>query len=281
MTITAPGVYDIDEATYHRDPPVAHSLSSTELRRIGDSPARFHHYRTTRQEDYSAEFDVGHAAHKLVLGKGALIVAVEADDWRTKDARAQRDEARASGHVPLLTADYEQVQAMARALRLHPLASKLIDHDHGQAEASVFWQETETVWGRARFDWLPDPTGRRRIICDYKTSVSADPATFGKSVANYGYHQQHDVHRGGCAAVFPDEPAPGFVFIVQEKRPPYLVSVIELDPYAKEIGKTLNDRAVTLYERCVDTGEWPGYAEQIHQVTLPRWAEIDYEENAA
>lgn len=279
MTVTRPClILDMDDVTYHRDPIQRGSLSSSELRRLNECPARFHWYRTTGQQDFSAEFDLGHAAHKLVLGAGAAIVPIDAPDWRTKDAREARDEARAANQIPMLRKEWDVACGMAKALVDHPLASKLIDHDHGSPEASLFWQHTEDVWGRARIDWLPDNIGRRRILVDYKTSVSADPDDFGKAAARYGYHQQDDWYRRGFAALHPNEPEPGFVFVVQEKRAPYLVSVVELDPYAREIGRSLNDRAVKRYQECVATGEWPGYPPTVHQAVLPRWAEHEYEQ---
>jgi hypothetical protein len=65
---------------------------------------------------------------------------------------------------------------------------------------------------------------------------------------------------------------PVFVFIAQEKEPPYLVSVVEFDAEAIAEGHRLNRQAIDLFKRCVDTGEWPGYDDGITPISLPPWA---------
>ena len=56
-----------------------------------------------------------------------------------------------------------------------------------------------------------------------------------------------------------------------EKTAPYLVSVVELDEEAVNIGRALNDRAKRIYRECVETNTWPGYP-TAEPVSLPLWA---------
>ncbi|NKU63862.1 recE [Rhodococcus hoagii] len=261
------GVYDeIPDHVYHSD---KGSLSSSGARTLlNKTPAKFRHDQDNPREstDY---FDLGHAAHALVLGYGAPIAEIEAKDWRTKKAQEARDEARAEGKTPLLTADVQRVHAMAAKLREHPLADVLFSE--GVPERSMYWRDPETdVWLRSRPDWLPDRPGRL-LVTDYKTASTADPRKFEKSALDYGYHQQHAWYVDGITALGVDED-PAFLFVVQEKEPPYLVSVCQLDEDAVELGRRRNREAIDLYAQCLETNTWPGFGYEVHQISLPTWA---------
>lgn len=273
----APGVYDIPEDVYHSDPVPGGSLSCSGARRILDCPMKFRWERD--HPVYKDVFDFGQAAHRQVLGAGYDIDVHAFPDWRTKAAKEAKEQSRANGSVPLLTADWETIQAMAAAIRAHPIASALLDPARGgQPEQSLIWRDAQTpVTLRCRLDWLPPvPESGRMILPDYKTSADARRPAFSRSVANFGYHQQHAFYVDGVSAVLGvDDPA--FVFIAQEREPPYLVAVYELDPYAVTIGRERNRRAVDLYLECRSTGVWPGYSNEVETISLPRWAEMAHE----
>jgi hypothetical protein len=201
------------------------------------------------------------------------LVIVEADDWRTKNARDQRDAAYAAGHVPILAAEHEQVLGMAKALAEHPVASALFDPDSGKPEQSLFWRdERHDVMRRARLDWLPFATDGRMIIPDYKSCVSAEPSSFAKSVWNYGYYMQAAWYLDTVLALGLAERA-AFVFVAQEKTPPYVVSVFELDADALDFGRRRNDQALEVYAECTATDTWPAYTSDVETLSLPGWAE--------
>jgi hypothetical protein len=279
LIIREPGVYDIPDHAYHADPVPGGSLSSSGARKLlpPNCPARYR-YELDHPPASTAEFDFGHAAHKLILGSGPELAIIDADDWRTKAAREQRDDAYANSAVPLLRYEYEQVHAMAAAIRQHPIASVLFDPDHGTPEQSVFWIDDRTgVWRRARLDWLPNPSGGRLILIDYKTTRSAAIDAIQRAVHQYGYHQQADWYIAGAKALrLAGDVA--FLFVFQEKTPPYLVTVVELDIVALRIGRELNDQALDVYSRCIETGRWPGYSEAIELIPLPAWAETRHME---
>jgi hypothetical protein len=272
--ITEPGVYDgLDEAAYHADPVPGGSLSASGAKLLlpPSCPALYAWRRD--HPKVSAEFDFGTAAHKLILGVGQPICRLSYDDWRTKAAQTARDEARAQGYVPVLEPDWQRVEAMAAAIREHPVASALLDPERGKPEQSLFWQDDETgIWCRARLDWLPrrDPA-RRFIIADYKTAAAADPASIRKAVANYGYFMQAAWYAEGVQVLGLD-PDPAFLFIFQEKTPPYLVTVAQLDAEAVSIGRARNMLAREMWRDCTQAGVWPGYTDDIELITLPPWA---------
>lgn len=272
IVITEPGAYtDIPEDDYHADPVPAGSLSSTGARAIlpPGTPAQFHYER--RRKTHKKAFDYGSAAHKLVLGTGPDIAVVDAENWTTKDAKEQRTAAYSDGAIPLLVHEYENVLAMSMMIRRHPIAGPLFDRP-GKSELSMFWIDEETgVWRRGRLDWIPDPVGRT-VAVEYKTTRSAAPDAVAKAVYDYGYHQQAAQYLDGMRATgLGDDPA--FVHVFQEKTPPFLVNVIEIDAYALRIGEAKNRRALQIYRECTATGRWPGYGDLVTSISLPVWAE--------
>lgn len=279
-TTSRPVVVDaLDEATYHADP----ALSASGAKKLlpPSCPAIFQWEREHGQPP-RAVFDFGKAAHAAVLGAGAPLVVVDADDWRSKAAREARDEAYAAGSTPLLTADKVAVDGMAAALRAHPIAAALLNPDRGKPEQSIFWRDTETgVDRRARLDWLPEPRPDGRLIVpDYKTCVSSEPRAIAKAVANFGYCLQDAWYRDAVrAAGLAEDPA--FVFIFQMKTPPHVVTVVELDADAVRIGRALNDVAMRLFAECTASGVWPGFTDDVALVSLPPWATYQYEELTA
>ena len=273
MTAREPGVYeDVPDTDYHHDQV---SLSSSGARTLlNDSPARFA-YDREHGSGPKRTYDLGHAAHRLVLGAGSELVEVEHDNYLTKAAKEAKADAYAQGLVPLLSKEMRVAEAMAAKVRSHPVAAMLLEA--GRPEVSLYWtDEASGVQLRARPDWLPARPGRL-IITDYKTTVTAHPKKFARKAADYGYHQQAPWYIDGAIALELDED-PAFVFIAQEKEPPYLVSVVELDAAAIAEGRRLNRQAIDLYAQCVEDNEWPGYGDGVELLSLPAWAAPRIEE---
>ena len=276
--IDEPGVYEMPDEAYFADPVMGGSLTSTGARKLlpPSCPALFRHYVDQGQPPRRA-FDVGHAAHTEVLGVGAPVVVIDADDYRAKAARTARDEAHAAGHTPVLAHEWAQVQAMAAELRAHPLARKLLQPGDGVAEQTLVWVDDDTgVWCRARLDWQTHLAGGRLAVVDYKTCVSAEPGSISRSVDNYGYYQQDDFYRSGAITLGLDDD-PAFLFVFQEKTAPYLVTVAWLRDEDREWGRLRNRKALHVYRDCKASGRWPGYADDVVPVSLPAYATARHE----
>lgn len=261
-----PGIYpDIPDTEYHAAKDI---LSSSGARRLITSTPRKFYEEMTTVRPYNPAFEIGHAAHTLVLTVGDPFEVVDADSWRTKDAKAARDAALQAGNTPLLAKEYAQVRAMADAILDHPVTGELFTRNDTTSEQSLYWKDEQTgVACRARPDLAVNDWS---LIVDYKTTVSADPREFAKSIAKYGYHQQQAWY---CEAVETlTGIRPEFVFVCQEKTPPYEVSLIQLDADAVRIGGRLNEDARTIYAACMDSGVWPSYPTSVQVVGLPAWA---------
>ena len=274
IVLDEPGVYDIPEYLYHADPVPGGSLSASGAKLLlPPSCPALYAYRRDHPKT-SAAFDFGTAAHLYVLGAGPLVEVIDADDWRTRKAQDARKEARANGAVAMLRGELDEVEAMSRAIWGHPLAAALLGPGRGDPEQSLFWQDDDAgIWRRARLDYLPRPGAGRMIIPDYKTCDRADRESVRKAIANYGYFIQAAQYTDGVRALGLDDD-PAFVFIFQEKTPPYLVNVVQLDDEAMEAGRQRMRLACEMFRGCTETGIWPGYCDYNQDpdvISLPPW----------
>lgn len=264
---------NISDIDYHAD---RNSLSSSGAKTIINlTPAE---YIAQLQEppNPKPQYDFGHAAHKMVLGKGSDLVRVDARDWRTNVAKEAREKAWAHGKAPLLKAQIDMAQRMAGKVFENRIAARLLEN--GSAELSGYWHDDATG-SRLRFrpDFLPEVGRGRPIIIDYKTAASANPRRFAKSAADYGYHMQAPWYIDGLREVAGVDDA-AFLFIVQQKDPPFLVSVCQLEPEDIALGRQLNRRAIDVYTECRSSGNWPGY-DGIATIALPGWARRQIEDD--
>ena len=271
-------VANYDELDYHRLP----SLSASGAKRLlsPGCPALYKHDWDNGGRPNKRAFDVGHAAHAAVLGVGLELVVIDHDDYKTKAAREARDEAYAAGACPVLTKEKAGVDAMALAIRQHPLASKLLDPERGRPEVSVFWHDEDRgIDRRARFDWLPNPDGARTLVVpDYKTTASAEPRAFSRSIWNFGYDIQAVWYMDAVrAADLADDVE--FLFIAQETTAPYLITVHQLDHDALKVGRARVDEACAIFRACTQTNTWPGYLDGVELVPPPQWLADTYLED--
>lgn len=263
---------------YHAD---RTSISSSGLRALlaPSCPAQFQYDREQLAEPKKT-FDLGHAAHKLALGEGPELAVVEGARWDTKVAKAAVADIRERGAIPLKEADFEQVHAMASALRAHPLAGPLLAPGTGLAEQSLYWTDRKTgVRCRVRPDWLKQLPGM--VLCaDYKSCADANPVAVSRAIRDYSYHQQDAFYVDGVSAVLdPDEVR--FVFIFQSKKAPYLITVRELHQQDRDIGRARNRRALEIYAECERTGIWPdwtGPTTEIPTIGMPSWDTVSQAE---
>lgn len=261
-------IHRMTDVEYFADPAVNHSTLKVMVER---TPAHYRHLMERGHDDPTSDMEFGSAVHSMVLG-GPEVVRVDADSWRTKAAQEAGKEARANGAIPLLVEAYQRAEACRDAIANHSIAGKLLaSADH--LEVVVKWTDAATgVELKAKLDGISG-----RIVWDVKTTYNADAEAFGRSAAKYGYHSQAAHYEDAARAIGIADPK--FLFVVVEKEPPHLVSVIELDPYDVELGHKRNRRALDLYTECVKSGEWPGYGDEVVLCELPRWARISEEAN--
>ena len=188
-----PGVHRIDEADYHADPCKTPSASSSLLKIISSqSPqhAWMAHPRLNPdyEEQREGKFDVGSAAHALILGDVARIEVVNEDSWRKAVAKDAKERIYAAGGIPLLTKQFDEASEMAAAVPV-----QLSQHDLGnflagtEPQVTIVCEDDPGGLGRVLLDWhCPEPE-TAVIWGDLKTTTdTANPAGVYRRLAGTG-----------------------------------------------------------------------------------------------
>jgi hypothetical protein len=274
-----PGIHNLTAEEYHADPVAGGSLSSTGARYLLDNcPAKFRHWLGEPAETKKV-WDEGSAAHQLVLGAGPELVKIPGtgkagvDTWANAADKEKVAEARACGQLPLRPKQWDMVHGMAAALSRHKLAAALLSPEQGTPEQTIVWQDPPTgVMLRALVDHLRHPLAGagRFYVPDYKTAECAHPDKVARSVADWGYHIQGWWYEQAVKAAGRG-PDVQFALVVQEKKAPFLVSVVFPDAESIRAGGLLARDAINQYAECMESGVWPGYPEQGVPVSLPPW----------
>lgn len=277
------GLLTIPAHEYHADPADVPSLSSSIAHLlVTTSPAHARAAHPKLNPDFERvedeKFDVGNVAHQMLLeGRDAVEVVYE-NDWRTKAAKEARAVARLDGKIPLLAKHWEQVQAMADAVRAQlgefdcdpPLLAP-----GGKPEQTLIWEDEEGVTCRALFDWLHDDMS---AVDDLKTTArSANPETWSRTLFGIGADIQVAFYLRGLEQVFGVTDVE-WRFIVAESQPPFAVSVVSLGPDALALAQDKVTWAIRKWRDCLASGLWPAYPLRVCYADLPPWEEVRFAE---
>lgn len=259
-----PGVYPgIPNEAYHSGPGISKS-GLWELHT--KSPA---HFQFAPREEKNF-FDLGEAGHIAVLEPDQLEARVYRgpDDRRGNKWTDAQEFCRIEGKVCLTSKDYDKALMIRDALHADPTINSLVTSPAAQVEASGFWMDPETgLLCRCRPDlYRPD----LNLIVDLKTTTSAHPTKFTRSVVDYGYHAQEAFYSDGWRAL--GNQVDAFVFIAVEKTDPFAFAIYELPPSIVEEGRTRIHAAMQVYAECKRTDIWPGYGSGVQELAFQRWA---------
>jgi hypothetical protein len=283
--ITKPGLYhDMLAADYHADPCPEPSLSSSIAKVVlSDTPlhawAQHPRLNLMREPDRDPTrvAEIGTAAHKLLLGRGAEIVIIDAKTYQSSAAKEERATAYANGHAPILTADH------ADAVRLADNARRALEQIEGcagffagQSEVVMAWQDMGGAWCRGMIDRLT-MDDRSAIIWDVKTTAAGlSDKALGARIAE-GYDLQAAMYVRGLSQLFPALAGRiRFRWIFIEQDEPHEVRVIEADRATLTIGDKKAAFAIEVWRRCLSANEWPGYRREISTVEYPVWSEAQW-----
>lgn len=274
----AAGFHQLTAAEYHGDPAPEPSLSNSIAQMLLDrSP--YHAWRAhprlggQAEEESIRRLDLGSVAHALLLGEGRTIQVIEADDYRGKDAKADRDKARAAGLLPVLRPDLTKAEAMVavarKAIEGEPEIAELFQPDGGKSEMVGLWQEEDDTWCRMLLDRT-----NLRVTLDYKSCPNAAPPNVARNLYGNGYHIQDAWYRRGLDALDLDgRGRRKFYFLFQEIEEPFACSFHEIDATGRAMGDRLIERALAVWRECRKADRWPSYPPGIHRAEMPPWLE--------
>jgi exodeoxyribonuclease VIII len=259
-----PGIYpDIPNEAYHAGPGVSKS-GLWELHT--KSP---YHFQFAPREEKNF-FDLGEAGHIAALQPEQFeaLVYRGPDDRRGNKWTDAQEFCKIEGKVCLTSKDYDKALMIRDTLHADPTINSLVASSAAQVEASGFWTDAETgSLCRCRPDlYRPDLS----LIVDLKTTTSAHPGKFARSVVDYGYHAQEAFYTDGLRAL--GQSVNAFVFIAVEKTDPFAFAIYELPPSIVDEGRAIMRKALDKYAECKRTDTWPGYANGVQELQFPRWA---------
>lgn len=293
-----PGIYpDLPMADYLALPALSAGVVRTMVDRCALAAWFESPLNPDRVIDSSAATDTGSIAHAILLeGSRACVAVIDPanhpaektgaipDGWTNKSIRAARDEARAAGKIPVLADAMDAIDAMVTAAQAYiatlrdsePAVWQAFQPNGGRSEVTMAWQEGDTLC-KLRADRIATDHG---LIVDYKTSgVSVEPDRWCRTqLAGLGYYLSAAWYRRGVRALTGVDPA--YVFLCQEVEPPYLCSLVGLDPSGLALGDEKCGAGLRQWQECVRTGTWPTYPNRVCYPELPVWERARWDEQA-
>lgn len=269
---------DIDAATYHADPFFDEPTLSSGIagKMLNETPkhARLAHPRLGGQtKPATAEMDLGSVAHELLLGKGGGYVVSPFDEYRTKEAKAWRDETIAKGLTPIKEKYFNAAQQMAVSVRS---VLQQIDGEGMNTAFKLGFPETVVIWRdiggplcRAMIDYWYPP-----IAWDFKTTGNGlSDRTLRTWIAS-GLDLQAAFYLRGIETALPR--LAGRVkwrWLFCETEHPFEARVIEMDAATRTFGDRKAALAIEKWRRCLAANDWPGYPREIGRIEYASWAE--------
>ena len=279
--VRGPGLYRMPVDVYHADAAPDPSLSSSIAKLlIANSPqhAWCAHPRLGKldeeERDPTRPKEIGTAAHKLILGRGGELVIIDADDYKTAYAKAERRRAYMDGDTPILRPDCEKAEALAERVRAGLASIRGCEgFEAAPAEVVAIVRDSSGAWLRIMMDKV-EFHDRHVIIWDAKTGdQSAAPQTLGRRVENMAMEVQAAFYVRVVETLFPRFAGRiRFRWIFIENDAPHALTVAEADNVGMGIGARKVDAALHLWNRCIAANAWPGYPAEIVRFDYPEWA---------
>lgn len=227
---------------------------------IRESPEKFQ-WAVNHPENPTPALVFGSMVHKWLLQPRSFTedyVIAPNVDRRTKAGKEewQRYVERAGDKTLVSIDDWNTARDMAAAVKKHRIAKELIK---GRHEVPFFWTDEDTGERcKVKLDCIHG-TKKRPIIVDYKTANNAKTEVFNRKLFEFGYHLQAFMYTEAVRITYKLAERPEFVFVVQEKKPPYSVNVIRVMDDVMGEGENVFRELIGIYHQCQETGYWYGY----------------------
>lgn len=247
-------------------------VSKSALDAFARSPKHYLAWLDGDSDKSTPALEFGTAFHMALLEPERFAkfyaVAPHFGDLRTKEGKLARDNwlDANTGKTMLNADDSAAIGGMLTAIRQHPAASRIVTE--GTSEVTVRWtDEASGLRCKSRADYY---VAKRALVVDVKTTTDASPDQFKRSVVNYRYHVQDALYRSGFAAC--GQAIDHFAILAVEKTYPYCVAVYTLDADAVTRGYAAARQGIDNMRHCINTDNWPGYGDDVQELSLPAWA---------
>lgn len=278
-------VLDVSERVYHADefdeftggqPTLSSSIGRAILQSPRNAwalhPRLGNRKRVVPWLEQKASTRRGSIMHAAMLGRMDEFAIAEFDDWRTKAARAFRDQSLEDGQLPIL--EHELREAVALGLELTAELSRSgVDLSSGHSEMTILHriEDMDPIWIRTRLDHVS--MDGRIVITDLKTrSGSFEDDDLLREVIKRGYHVQQAAYAEAATAAWPEmEGRIEFQFAFLQLEPIPDARVVPLDGALRELGARQWNAAKERWALCLATNEWPGYSHDASTLHADPW----------
>jgi len=255
---------------YHNDKDYA---SSSTLKSVKKSPL---HYANEKHKETDA-LVFGQAYHAYVLEKekfeNEFYVLDETEilnELYLEGAKKPRStakyrqwvaemEEKNSGKIALSLDDWYRLRAM-RARLMESFYIRALINQKGAVELSHYADIKTSAGEDIKLKARPDKFIERKRVCiDLKTTSDASNDGFQREAVKWKYHISAALYLD----ILENTYTPGlpwtFIFIAQEKTPPYAFNIFEADVNFIGQGRYEYEMLALLWNECKKRDEWPGY----------------------
>jgi exodeoxyribonuclease VIII len=245
------------------------AISNSKLTYLAKSPAHFKHLEEVGFKETEA-LEFGRAFHCAILEPDKFLssyMALPQVDKRTKEGKALFSDfiERNMGKCFLGQEEFDKILTMSKKLLSSPAVCELLQ---GEYEQEFYWTDEQTgIDCKSKLDVY----NRGVRVVDIKTTESADPETFHRSIFKYAYHRQGGMYIDATQEVLP------YYIIAIEKDAPHEFSILRLSEEVLEYGRKEYKSLLEKCAQCRANNYWPGYETKYFdafEVELPSYMRI-------
>ena len=247
---------NMSNSFYHNGP----GISSSHIRRFSQS--QLHALEEVIEQTTAMNF--GSAAHSLIVeGEGAFfsdVVTITGSPY-TNTNKALKKESLDKGLIVINEKDKDTIYSMQNSLVTEARAYLNPDKEYPSSfdapyEVSIFWYEQDLLC-KTRADVVLNPFDKPHgenaiVLVDYKTTADCSVRGFTNSVRRYSYDLQAAWYKRGFERA--GFQVHDFVFVAQEKKPPYASKVFKMNHTDMEIGWNFLSDYLEEYNKVVWSG---------------------------
>lgn len=239
-------------------------IRRSDLWLMNTSPMHFK-YRMEHEQEQTPALIFGQAMHKFILEPESFtdeFAIIPNVDRRTKAGKEEFERFKTENEFKTWLAQdqYEQILNMAAALESNDAIHAILSDVNKRVESPFCWIDGETGEPcKVKADILTYIDEKPTII-DYKTTMSCADRAFEREARRYGYGFQAGMYCEGIDLGSLEQHE--FIFIAQEKNPPYAARIYRCDRGFIEAGQRRFHTLLRLYHECRMNDDWYGYPEE-------------------
>lgn len=260
-----PGFHNLTNEEYHQHP----ALGSSGLKEFARSPHHYAYHVVLEPEPPTPAQLFGQAYHWYNLEFDKFLKSIAVFEGVRRGKKWDEFQGENGDKIVLKPEEVAQIESLADVLRGHEIAASIVNHPNKKVEQSGFWHnDTFGIDCKFRPDII---IPELRVLADLKSTVDASLLGFNRARVNYKYHWQAAWHLAGMNALSNGEYWNTFLFICQEKAPPYAVAVYRASQEMLDTARSQIRPLVERYAECRANNKWPGYSDDVVDLELMPW----------